>query len=369
MGQREGGDIAVVGATGAVGREVLSILADRGVDPSRIRCLASDRSAGEAIPFGDTTVTVSSLTDDSFDGVALGLFMASAEVARTHIPRALAEGARIVDNSSAFRLDASVPLIIPEVNGNDIGIETRLIANPNCSTIILLGALEPVRRAFGVVGIDVATYQAVSGAGLSAMDELREQAQAALDGRTVEPRVFAEPCAFNVFSHDSPVDPETGVNGEERKIIDESRRIWNDPGLRVTPTCVRVPVFRSHTQAITVTLGRTATEREVREALAGARGVRIVDDRAANRFPTPLGATGGDDILIGRIRPDPSGARDDRGGTDRWCLLVAGDQLRKGAALNAVQVADCAWPGLLQSHLRDLNPGPVLYESTALPLS
>ncbi len=355
------GCIAVVGATGAVGREVLNLLRAREVAPHRVRALASARSADTELPYGDAGLRVAGLTPGSFAGCTAAIFAADAQTAREFAPSAVGAGAFVVDNSSAFRMDPGVALVVPEVNGELIGWHRqgapgpgRLIANPNCTTIILLTAIEPLRRAFGVAAIDVATYQAVSGAGLAAIDELRELTRQALDPgggrlgfphRRGAPRVFAEPCAFNVFSHDSAVDPETGVNGEERKVIDEVRKIWGKPGLRVTPTCVRVPVVRAHTEAITVTLDVAATESEVREALGAGEGIELVDDRAGNRFPTPCKASGGDAVLVGRVRPDPGEALDGRGGSRRWCLLACGDQLRKGAALNAVQIVELA--GLL----------------------
>jgi len=347
MARCDGGDIAIVGATGAVGVEVASILSAMGVAASRVRCFASDRSEGRVIAYGAGSLAVERIGAEAFRGAAVAFFVASGDAARAHAGAAMEAGALVIDNSSAFRLEDGVPLVVPEVNGAEVDGSTRLAANPNCSTIILATALEPLRKAFGIAAVDVATYQAVSGAGLAAMRELREQTEAALAGRTVTPRVFRETCAFNVFSHDSAVDPETGVNGEERKIIDEARKIWGDGGVRITPTCCRVPVFRSHTQAITVTVRRRATEAEVRGALARGAGIRVVDDRGANRFPTPVGATGGDAVVVGRIRPDPADGVDGRGASARWCLMVAGDQLRKGAALNAVQIARLARPGAL----------------------
>jgi aspartate-semialdehyde dehydrogenase len=308
------------------------------------------------LPYGGGVLRVAALTPGSFAGCTAAIFAADAQTAREFAPSAMGAGALVVDNSSAFRMDPGVALVVPEVNGELIGWQGtrgtgRLIANPNCTTIILLTALEPLRRAFGVTAIDVATYQAVSGAGLAAIDELRELTRQALhpDGgwlgfphRQRAPRVFVEPCAFNVFSHDSAVDPDTGVNGEERKVIDEARKIWNQPGLRVTPTCVRVPVVRAHTEAITVTLETAATEREVRDALLRGEGIVLLDDRAANSFPTPRKATERDPVLVGRVRPDPGEGFDARGRSRRWCLLACGDQLRKGAALTAIQIAERA---------------------------
>ncbi|GMV27492.1 MAG: hypothetical protein AMXMBFR58_35230 [Phycisphaerae bacterium] len=335
--------LAVVGATGAVGREVLSILSSRGIPHSRVLALASENSAGTWIPYGDQRVQIEALQDQSFRGAELAIFAASADIARKFAPLAVAAGAVVVDNSSAFRLDPRIPLIVPEINGSHITAAAeppRLIANPNCSTVILLTAVEPLRRSFGVTSISVATYQAVSGAGLAAMDELRSQTRRVLDGNEPSPSFFKEPCAFNVFSHDSDVDANTGLNVEERKIIDEARKIWGDPALPITPTCVRVPVLRAHTQAITVRLATPATEAQVRAAYAAATGVSIIDDRPSNRFPTPLLATGRDDVLVGRLRPDPAASVGPGGSCDSWCLLACGDQLRKGAATNALQIAD-----------------------------
>ena len=341
------GCVAVVGATGAVGREVLHLLAARGVPGGRVRAIASARSAGTRAPYGPTSVEVSGLDEDSFAGCSLAIFAADAVTARRFAPIAVGAGATVIDNSSAFRLEPDVPLLVPEVERVESGPPPRgVIANPNCTTIILVTALEPLRRAFGVEAIDVATYQAVSGAGLAAIDELLADTRASLDppdepspaaGR---PRVFAEPAAFNVFSHDSPVDARSGINGEEQKVIDETRKIWGDPTLRITPTCVRVPVLRAHTEAITVTLASAASEAEVREALARGVGVQIVDDRTANRFPTPRKASGHGPVLVGRLRPDPGEVSDAGGRNRRWCLLACGDQLLKGAALNAVQIAE-----------------------------
>lgn len=327
--------IAVVGATGAVGREALAILAARGVPASHVRAVASGRSEGREIPYAGGFIRVSGIAPAAFSEADIAIFCATSGVAREWVPIATGAGCRVVDNSSAFRSDARVPLVVPEINGDLVTDTAMLVANPNCSTIIMLLALDPLHKRFGVTRINVATYQAVSGAGASGIDELDAQARATLNGEPIIPRVFAEPCAFNVFSHNSAVDLTTGLNGEEAKMIAESRKIWNAPTLAVTPTCVRVPVFRAHTQAITVQCSEPAFEVDVRDALAGGRGVRLIDDRVGNMFPTPLKATGSDDVLIGRVRQDPA---DDSGRS--WCLFVSGDQLRKGAALNAVQVAE-----------------------------
>lgn len=329
----EGGSfpvVAVVGATGAVGREALAILADRRHPADRVVALASARSAGERIGYGGGSVTVAALGEGAFPACDFALFCATADIAREHAPRAVARGAVVVDNSSAYRMDPRVPLVVPEINPDRVG-DARLIANPNCSTIILLTALTPLRRAFGVERVVVSTYQAVSGAGIEAVRELQTQARDVLDGREAVANVFPQACAFNVFSHESAIDPATGLNGEEAKMVAESRRIWEEPGLSLVATCVRVPVVRAHTQSVVVTLGRDAGEAEVLAALRGGAGLEVVEDRARNRFPTPLEATGRDAVLAGRVR---------RFGGREFGVLIAGDQLRKGAALNAVQIMD-----------------------------
>lgn len=347
--------IAVVGATGAVGAEVLRILEERAIPASRIVPLASSRSAGKKIDYAGDKLTVGEISAPAFLGIDIALFCATSDVSRRFIPEAVRAGSVVIDNSSAFRMDPAVPLVIPEINGAALSTEwrsNRLFANPNCSTIILLVALEPLRKAFGIDRIVVSTYQAVSGAGAAAMAELTDQARAALDNRAGTRKVFNEPCAFNVFSHNSSINQDTGLNGEEQKIIDESRKIWADPLLAVSPTCVRVPVLRAHTESITVTLARPATEDQVRAALSAGAGLEIIDDRAANSFPTPLKATGRDEVLVGRIRKDPGATIDKDGRTRGFSLLVCADQLRKGAALNAVQIAETLAPAVSR-------PGPV----------
>ena len=334
--------IAVVGATGVVGKEAIKILRERGVPASCIRALASERSAGTTLLVGTDEFQVSAAQSSALTGVDIVLHCADAETSRRLSPIAASLGAFVVDNSSAFRLDPSVPLVVPEINLHAIKPEHRIIANPNCSTVLLLMTLNPLRQHFGVNRIHVTTYQAVSGAGQAGIDDLHSQLIATAVGSIATPRYFHEPCLGNVFSHDSFVDLETGVNGEERKIIDEARKIWNDPLLAITPTCVRVPVVRAHTLSIVVELDDYASETQVRRAFAHGVGLKIIDEREHNRFPTPLKATGVDDVLVGRIRPDPSEMPGQDGRCKRWCLLACGDQVRKGAALNAIQVADGA---------------------------
>ncbi|MBC7773776.1 MAG: aspartate-semialdehyde dehydrogenase [Pyrinomonadaceae bacterium] len=353
--------VAVVGATGAVGREMLAVLEQRRFPHASIRAFASAKSAGERLPYRGGEIVVETLTQEALAGVDIALFSAGSGISKQFGPSAAAAGTIIIDNSSAFRMNEGVPLVIPEVNapamaslvGANRSAHERggtrvggIIANPNCSAIIMMVALDPVRRAFGIERIIVSTYQAASGAGAKGMAELESQTRAVLSGGEAVPEFFHEPYAFNLFSHNTAVDPERGLNVEEIKMIEESQKIWGDPGLRLSPTCIRVPVLRAHSESINVTLKRPASLKEFRAVFEKAPGVQLVDDRAANRFPTPLKASGGDDVLVGRIRPDFS-APDGEAAMGRsgerllaFNLFVSGDQLRKGAALNAVQIAE-----------------------------
>ncbi|MGD9689417.1 MAG: aspartate-semialdehyde dehydrogenase [Phycisphaerales bacterium] len=349
--------IAVVGATGAVGREMLEVLSQRRFPHASIRLFGSERSAGTSITYRGEQVRVEALREGMLRGPGIALFSAGSAISKLHAPAAVAQGMFVVDNSSAFRAEPSCPLIVPEVNPDDLGsraegaapLAPMIAAVPNCSAIIMLVALNPLRLAFGVKRIVVSTYQAASGAGAAAMEELLTQSRDVLAGRPAVPRVFTEPYAFNLFSHNAAVDPASGYNGEELKVISESRRIWHDAGLLISPTCVRVPVLRAHCESINVTLSRAATRAEITAALSAAPSLRLVDDRERNAFPTPLKASGGDDVLVGRLRPDLSRVHELLGPDvtptaetpcDRWELFVAGDQLRTGAALTAVKIAE-----------------------------
>lgn len=338
--------LAIVGATGAVGGEFLRILEKRDFPHGELRLMSSARSAGRRVSYRGDALEVIEASPAAFAGIDVALFSASGSVSKTLGPAAVEAGAVVVDNSSAFRMTPGVALVVPEINGDLVGAARgpRIIANPNCSTIIMLMAVHPLRARFGLERVVVSTYQAVSGAGAAAMVELERMTRAALSGDEATPEIFGEPCGFNVFSHDSGVDPVTGRNVEEQKMIDESRKIWDDETVGIAATCVRVPVMRAHTESVNVTLRELATEAAVREVLAAMPGVRIVDDRGANVFPTPLRTQGLDECLVGRIRPDESQASEPRsGGARAWKgfdLLVCGDQLRKGAALNAVQIAE-----------------------------
>jgi len=324
---------AILGATGAVGLEFLQLLAERRVAPSNLRLLASARSAGRKMPYTGGELPVEQVGPDSFRDIDIALFSAGGSTSREWAPVAVAAGARVVDNSSAFRMDEGVPLVIPEVNPEAIG-DAKVIANPNCSTIIMNMVVWPLHQRNPVERVIVSTYQAVSGAGQQAMLELESQTRDVLDGRPARPSVLPVQTAFNLFSHNTAID-ETGYNVEEVKMIKETRKIFGAPDLAITATCIRVPVLRAHSESINVSFGRPMDATEAREILSQAPGVKVVDDRENNRFPMPIEATGMDDCLVGRIRNDAS--RSDGRGIE---LFVCGDQLRKGAALNAVQIAE-----------------------------
>jgi aspartate-semialdehyde dehydrogenase len=327
--------VAVIGATGAVGVEFLSCLTERKFPLKQLRLFASARSAGKTLPFKDASLVVEELTEKSFDGVDIALFSAGGSISKKYASVAVAAGAIVVDNSSAFRMDPAVPLVVPEINADAIASHKGIIANPNCSAIISMLPVWSVHKQNRVTRAVISTYQAASGAGAAAMDELVDSTKAFLEGRAFTPKVMPHPYAFNVFSHNSAIDAETGYNDEEIKVMRETRKIFGDDAIQVSATCVRVPVLRAHAASVSITCERPITPAEVRAMLAGAPGVRLVDDRARNHFPMPLEASGQGDILVGRIRQDVS----DPSGRS-IALFTAGDQLLKGAALNAVQIAE-----------------------------
>ncbi len=326
--------VAIMGATGAVGTEFLAILEQRNFPMASLRLLASARSAGKTIQFRGQSLPVEELTEKSFKGIDLVLGSAGGSIARKFNPIAVAAGAVVVCNTSAFRMDPNVPLVVPEVNPQDIKLHKGIIANPNCSTIIMNVPVWPLHQANPIKRLVVATYQAVSGAGAKAMAELEQQARDWSAGRPVVKDVMPHQALFNVFSHTSKI-ADNGYNEEEIKMVNETRKIFHAPEIRVTATCVRVPVLRAHTEAINIEFTRPMAEQQVRDILSKAPGVRIVDDRNKNYFPMPLESSGGDDVLVGRIRQDTS--LDGGVGID---LFVSGDQIRKGAALNAIQIAE-----------------------------
>jgi aspartate-semialdehyde dehydrogenase len=326
--------IAVVGATGAVGQEFCRILEQRKFPHSRITFLASARSAGKKLTFLGREHTIHELTESSFGGVNLGLFSAGAGISKRFAPIAAKAGCVVVDNSSAFRMDPQIPLVVPEVNPDDLAEHNGIIANPNCSTIIMIVPVGALHRENRVRRMVVSTYQAASGAGYQAMVELEQQTRDLLEGRQVTPKILPHRLAFNLFSHNSAVGPN-GYNQEEMKMVLETRKMLHDDAIQITATCVRVPVLRAHSESINLTFEKPITEGEVREILSAAPGVQVIDDRGKNYFPMPMDASDADDVLVGRIRQDIS--QPDGRGID---LFVAGDQLRKGAALNAIQIAE-----------------------------
>jgi aspartate-semialdehyde dehydrogenase len=327
--------VAIVGATGAVGVEFLQLLAERDFPLAELRLLASKRSAGKTMKFKGTELKIEALTAEAFRGVDIALFSAGGGISREYAPVAVRHGAVVVDNSSAFRMDEGVPLVIPEVNPEAVKTHKGIIANPNCSTIIAITPLWPIHRQNPVKRLIAATYQAASGAGAAGMAELENSTRAYLAGEAHEPKVFPHPYAFNLFSHNTKIDPANGYNEEELKMVKETRKIFGDASIRISSTCIRVPVLRAHAIALDVEFERPITPDEVRRILSKAPGVRVVDDPERNYFPMPKDASGQGDILVGRIRTDisdPSGRS--------IALFVAGDQLLKGAALNAVQIAE-----------------------------
>ncbi len=325
---------AILGATGAVGTEFLSILEQRDFPLASLKLLASARSVGRKLSFRGEELPVEEVSQRSFQGIELVLASAGGSISKQFAPVAVAAGAVVVDNTSAFRMEPEVPLVIPEINPEDIARHQGIIANPNCSTIIMNVPVWPLHKVNPVRRIVVSTYQAASGAGAKAMAELEEGARAMLEGRAFSPKVLPHVAAFNVFSHNSDIGPD-GYNLEEAKMLRETRKIFHAPDIRVTATCVRVPVLRAHSEAVNLEFTRPIEEQEVRRILASAPGVKLVDDRQRNYFPMPLDATGKDEVLVGRIRRDVS--QPDGRGID---MFVSGDQIRKGAALNAVQIAE-----------------------------
>jgi aspartate-semialdehyde dehydrogenase len=327
--------VAIAGVTGAVGSEFIATLEKRGFPLARLKALASKRSAGKLVGFRGQVIVVEELTEDSFQGVDIALFSAGSAASKMFSPIAVKAGAVVIDNSSAFRMDGDVPLVIPEINGRRIAEHKGIIAVPNCSAITALMPLWPIHQQNRIKRVIISTYQAASGAGAAAMEELVESTRAKLAGRAFRPKVLPHPYAFNVFNHDTRIDPETGYNEEETKVIRETRKIFEDEGIAIGVTCVRVPVLRAHSQAITFECEKPISEDDVRAILSTAPGVKIVDDRTKNHFPMPIEASGQDDVLVGRIRRDLSDVS-----RRSISLFVSADQLLKGAALNAVQIAE-----------------------------
>lgn len=325
--------VAVVGATGAVGQEFLRLFSERKFPIRELRLLASERSVGKTYLFEGKEYVVAEATEDAFEGIEVAFFSAGASRSRALVPAALKAGALVIDNSSAFRMDPEVSLGVPEVNPSSILEGGKLIAVPNCTAIILLVAVNPLRKLGVLDRLIVSTYQSASGGGAAMMRLLEDETRQVLDGKEPGPNAIGTRYGFNLFSHNTPIN-EDGYNEEEAKVIAESRKIIGLPELKINVTCVRVPVLRAHTESVTVEFtDPVPTVENVRAVLAEAPGVRVIDDRENNRFPTPFDASGQGDVLVGRIRQDLSNP-------NAISMLISGDQLLKGAALNAVQIAE-----------------------------
>lgn len=322
--------IAILGATGVVGTEMLKALEERDVPCASLRLLAAPEEAGKKVLFRGRELTVEGASEDSLQGVDILLVAAANEVSQRFSPLAVRQGAIVIDNSSAYRLDPKVPLVVPEVNPQDIGTHSGIIANPNCSTIIAMVAVNPLYRRHRIRRMTVSTYQAVSGAGIRGLRELERQVAAWVGGEALEQEVFPHQIAFNVIPHIESF-LENGYTKEEMKMHNEGRKILHDDRLTVTCTCARVPVFRSHSESIQLAFDEEVGAEEARELLQAAPGVKLVDDPAHNAYPMPLDTSNQDLVYVGRIRRDLA----DRHVLNLWCC---GDQIRKGAAVNAVQI-------------------------------
>jgi aspartate-semialdehyde dehydrogenase len=327
-------NVGVLGASGVVGREILDILEERQFPLGTLRLLASERSAGRTLRFGGQDIPVEVAKAGAFQGLDFVLASAGASTSKALLGTIRDSGAVLIDNSSAFRMLPDVPLVVPEVNAHELARHSGIVANPNCVAILLTVALAPLHRITPISRLVVTTYQSASGAGLAAMQELESQTRTVLAGGAAEPKALPHQIAFNVFSHNAAVGSD-GYNGEEQKVIAETQKILAAPQLRVTATCVRVPVMRAHCEAVNIEFAGTMTEARARELLVAAPGVSVVDERERNLFPMPITASGRDAVYVGRIRRDVS--QPDGRGLD---LFLSGDQLRKGAALNAIQIAE-----------------------------
>lgn len=324
--------VAILGATGAVGQELLELLAERNFPLTDLKLLASPRSSGSIIEFKGEKIQVEALGDDSFKDVDIVLASAGGSISKAYIPKAVAAGAVAIDNSSAFRMNPDVPLVVPEINPEAASKHRGIIANPNCTTILLGVAIYPLHQIQPIQRIVVSTYQSASGAGARAMEEVKQQTRAILNGTTPPTESFPYPLAFNLFPHNTPIN-DAGYCEEEMKMVNETRKIFDAPDIRISATCVRVPVLRAHSEAVNLEFAQPFPVAKAREIIANAKGIKLVEDWQANYFPMPIDATGKDDVLVGRIRQDLSHASS----LELW---LCGDQIRKGAALNAVQIAE-----------------------------
>lgn len=324
--------VAILGATGAVGTELLELLETRNFPVEQLKLLASPRSAGKSLIFAGKSLTVEAVNEDSFKEIDLVLASAGGSSSKTWAKTIVASGAVMIDNSSAFRMDSTVPLVVPEINPEAAEKHQGIIANPNCTTILLGVAVYPLHQIQPIRRMVISTYQSASGAGAMAMEEVKHQAKAILSGEPVKAEILPYPLAFNLFPHNSPLT-DSGYCEEELKMINETRKIFNDSTIRVTATCVRVPVLRAHSEAVNLEFDSPFAVSQAREILSQASGVKLVENWDSNYFPMPIDATGKDEVLVGRIRQDLSHPC----GLELW---LCGDQIRKGAALNAIQIAE-----------------------------
>ncbi len=324
--------VAILGATGAVGTELLQLLDERDFPLKSLKLLASSRSAGTQVEFQGNHLTVEAVCQDAFKDVDIVLASAGGSISRQWVTDIVDAGALMIDNSSAFRMDDSVPLVVPEVNPEAAQTHQGVIANPNCTTILMSVAVWPLHQIQPIQRIVVSTYQSASGAGARAMEEVKQQTKAILAGETPPTESFPYPLAFNLFPHNTPLN-EQGYCEEEMKMVNETRKIFAAPGLKVSATCIRVPVLRAHSEAINLEFEQPFDLSKARVAIQEAAGIKLVEDWQANYFPMPIDASGKDNVLVGRIRQDLSNST----GLELW---LSGDQIRKGAALNAVQIAE-----------------------------
>ncbi|WP_267382911.1 aspartate-semialdehyde dehydrogenase [Cyanobacterium sp. uoEpiScrs1] len=324
--------VAILGATGAVGTELLGLLEHREFPVASLKLLASERSVGNSLTFKGESLLVEAVTENSFRGIDLVLASAGGSTSKTWAKNIVESGAVMVDNSSAFRMKSEVPLVIPEINPETTKHHQGIIANPNCTTILMGLAIYPLHQVKPIKRIVVSTYQSASGAGARAMEEVKFQSQAILNGQTPKTKILPYPLAFNLFPHNSPLNSE-GYCTEEMKMVNETRKIFNEPDLKITATCIRVPVLRAHSEAVNLEFSTRFSVTEAREIVANSPGLKLVEDWRGNYFPMPIDASGRDEVLVGRIRQDISHPN----GLELW---LCGDQIRKGAALNAVQIAE-----------------------------
>ncbi|GAA6623589.1 aspartate-semialdehyde dehydrogenase [Scytonema sp. NUACC26] len=324
--------LAILGATGAVGKELLELLESRNFPVADLKLLASERSAGQKVSFKGESLLVEAVRENAFENIDLVLASAGGSTSKALLPKAVESGAVAIDNSSAFRMNPQVPLVVPEVNPESAATHQGIIANPNCTTILMAVVVWPLHEVIPVRRIVAATYQSASGAGARAMEEVKIQTGDILAGKQPVAEVFPYPLAFNLFPHNSPLN-DFGYCEEEMKMVNETRKIFGEESIRITATCVRVPVLRAHSEAINLEFGEPFSPEKAREILKQAPGVKLVENWQANHFPMPIEATGQDEVLVGRIRQDISHPY----GLDLW---LCGDQIRKGAALNAVQIAE-----------------------------